>query len=265
MYLEYWELQVRPFDNTPDPKFFYFSQEHEDAFLRLTYAVKENKGAFMLTGEYGCGKTTLIRTFLQECFDAGNFEVAFLNNPVWDNVSVDFFRDILFEFGEDDSKDYNRSELFRLIGDVLMQNVNDGKVNLLVVDEAQLIEHDKIFEDIRLLLNYQLDDINLITILIIGQPELREKVLKFPQLEQRISLKYHLHTLNQTEVKEYIHHRLNVAGCKREIFTDDAFDEIYKRSFGTPRRINNICDLALFIGFQKKLEKIDSKVVASTV
>ncbi|MCC7429649.1 AAA family ATPase [bacterium] len=265
MYLDYWELQIKPFDNTPDPKFFFFGREHEEAFLRLVYTIKENKGAFLLTGEYGCGKTTLIRTLIQECIFSGNFEMAFLGNPVWKDNPNEFLKDILFELEKEVSVTTSRSELLRMIGDALMQNAASGKNTILIIDEAQLIEDDKIFEYIRLLLNYQLDDRNLLTIILVGQPDLREKVMNFPQLDQRVGIKYHLHTLDREETEQYILHRLKVAGTEKIIFEQDAIDEIYKSSFGTPRRINNICDLALFTGSQKGLKEINSKIINAVI
>lgn len=261
MYLQFWKLNKRPFDNTPDPEFFFPSQEHEEALSRLLYVVQENKSAALLTGDYGCGKTLILRKIFS-CLDEEKYEVAYLNNPRW--KPEELLQDILFQLGEEDLPQ-GILELGRRIGDHLFDNVEQDKDTLIVIDEAQLIQSEQVLEELRLILNFQLNDRFMVCLIMAGQPELRERIMAIPQLDQRLFLKYHLHTFDYDNTREYIDHRLKVAGVNRPIFTDDAIEIIYRNSYGTPRRINNICDIGLLIGSQKKVEMIDSSFVKSVI
>ncbi len=259
MYQDYWKLAKKPFENTPDPDFFFPSEEHEEALARMRYVVIENKGAALLTGDYGCGKTLLIRKIV-ESLPPDQFEIAYLTNPRWNPEEL--LQDILFQLG-DDSVPSGSLDLGRRIGDLLFQNTQDDKDTLLIIDEAQLIRSELVFEELRLLLNFQLNDKFMISMLMSGQPELRERVMAIPQLEQRMFVKYHLHTFDKDSTRAYIEHRMSVAGGVDEIFIDDAYEVIFRHSYGTPRRINNICDLALLAGFQKRIEAIDGGFIES--
>ncbi len=259
MYLEYWKLNKKPFENTPDPEFFYPSDEHEEALARMHYVVTENKGAALLTGDYGCGKTLLLRKIV-ESLPIDRFEIAYLNNPRWNPEEL--LQDILFQLGEE-SVPSEALGLGRRIGELLFRNTQNGKDTLLIIDEAQLIRSELVFEELRLLLNFQLNDKFMISMLMSGQPELRERVMAIPQLEQRMFVKYHLHTFDLDSTSAYIKHRLKVAESGNQIFTDDAIDVVFRHSFGTPRRINNICDLALLAGYQRGIDSINGEFIKS--
>ncbi len=262
MYLEYWELKEKPFENTPDPRFFFQSNQHREALMRVLYAINEAKGAALLTGEYGCGKTTLIRTVINE-LDPHFFPVVFLTNPTWD--AEDLLKEILYQLGTDDVPD-KKSEVLHLINDHLYKNVIDGKHTALFVDEAQIIEDPMTLEELRLLLNFQLNDRFMLTLIVSGQPELRDRVRKLPQFVQRIAVKYHLIPLTLEETVNYIEYRLALGGnLKEEVFTKDAVSDIFTYSGGTPRKINNICDLALALGAGNRVEKIESDLIRSIV
>ena len=146
-----------------------------------------------------------------------------------------------------------------------VKNLNAGKDTVIIVDEAQAIEHQETFEELRLLLNFQLNDRFLLTLLLIGQPELRERISRIKQLEQRIAIKFHLGPLKQDEVSSYVQSRLEKAGLKRNVFGDDALDAIARASKGIPREINNICDICLLLGFGSKAEEIDTDLVQKAV
>jgi len=251
----------KPFENAPDPAFFYPSPEHEEAYIRMLYALTENKGAALLTGEYGSGKTLLIRVLVQELEEEKN-EIAFLSNPRW--TPEELYKDILYQLGEE-VPDESHSGLMRTLGEVFYRNFMEGKNTLIITDEAQLIRDDSIFEELRLLLNFQLNDRFLLTLFLVGQPELRERVMAIPQLEQRLSIKFHLHTLDRESTYDYISHRLRVAGRAENMFTEEAMDFIYRSSLGTPRRINNICDMCLLVGFGRGADEIDSGIVRSVI
>jgi general secretion pathway protein A len=142
--------------------------------------------------------------------------------------------------------------------------VNKGRSTLLIIDEAQLI-FGETFEEIRLLLNFQMNDRFLMTFLLIGQPELRDMIREYKQLDQRIAIRYHLNPLPRAETANYIRFRLSKTGCDRELFTEKAYDAIYQYSGGIPRKINNVCDLALLIGFSMKAQEIDEPLILKVV
>jgi general secretion pathway protein A len=261
MYEAYWELAEPPFDNSPNPKFFYLSPEHEEALVRMVYTVRHRKGCGMLTGEYGCGKTTLSRALIQR-LEAERYEIGLLTNPSWS--AVDFLREALYQLGVETSE-RAKPELLHQLNDVFFRNYRDGRDTVLIVDEAQLIEDDAIFEELRLLLNFQTDDRFLVTLLLIGSPELREKVRRLRHLDQRITIRYHLNTLDQTHTANYIAHRLRMAGRASAIFTDEAVKLIFDFTRGTPREINNLCDVALLVGYTKRAKEINEKIVAEVI
>jgi len=261
MYEAYWGLSEPAFDNSPNPKFFYLSPEHEEALVRLMYAVRQRKGCAMLTGEYGCGKTTLSRALIQR-LEAERYEIGLLTNPRWS--AADFLREVLYQLGVE-TPERNKPELLHMLNDVFYRNYQAGRDTVIIVDEAQLIEDDAVFEELRLLLNFQTDDRFLVTLLLIGSPELGENVRRLKHLEQRIAIRYHLNTLDDAHTANYIAHRLKMAGQPRQLFTEAAIRAIFDFTRGTPREINNICDIALLVGYSRRLEEIDEKIVAEVI
>ena len=257
MYLEYWGLKEKPFENTPDPKFLYLSGEHRECLKRLLYAISDHKGCALLTGEYGCGKTVLVRTVV-DSLDPKQYDLSLINYPIF--APGEFLREIMHQFGVETAPG-SRLELFHRISQHAFENVKIGKQNLIVIDEAQLIEDAQVFDEIRLLLNVQLEDRFLNTVFIVGQPELRERIMQYPQLEQRIGVKYHLHRFGDEDTINYMRHRLKIAGATREIFTPESYYLIYKISYGVPRRINNLCDLCLLEGANDGAKTIDESVI----
>ena len=263
MYESYWHLKEKPFENTPDPRFFYHSPNHEEALMRLYYIIKERKGAGLLTGEYGCGKTVLSRYVIRELSQAGNnYRIALIVNP---SLSAeDFLKEIIFQL-EGREYDGPKIKLLHTINDILYKNAEEGKDVVVMVDESQAINSQEIFEELRLLLNFQLNNRFLLTLILIGQPELREKIARLPQLKQRLAISFHLNTLNLDESEKYIHHRCKVAGANRKLFSKEAIELIVEHSGGVPRRINTYCELALMQGMLDKKELADLQVVEEAV
>jgi type II secretory pathway predicted ATPase ExeA len=261
MYEAYWELSEPPFDNSPNPKFFYLSPEHEEALVRLVYTVRHRKGCGMLTGEYGCGKTTLSRALIQR-LEAERYEIGLLTNPSW--TPVDFLREVLYQLGVE-TQETRKPELLHLLNDLFYRNYQAGRESVVIVDEAQLIEDDAVFEELRLLMNFQTDDRFLLTVLLIGSPELGAKVRRLKHLDQRISLRYHLNALDHTHTASYIAHRLRMAGQPNQLFTEEAVKLIFDFTRGTPREINNLCDVALLVGYSKRAKEIGEKIVAEVI
>lgn len=266
MYEPYWGLRELPFENTPDPRFLYYSPQHEEGLSRLLYVVEQRKGAGMLTGVFGCGKTVLGRA-LFNALNKNIYQITFINNPHL--KSVELLRAIARQLGAENlpeklsemSTDY----FLEVINNMLLNNAKDGKETLVIIDEAHVIDDAEVFEELRLLLNFQVEDRFLLTILLMGQPELKERIHKNKQLAQRIAIGYHLEPLNKVEVSKYTTHRLEVAGGNIHIFAEDAIEAIFANSGGIPRRINQICDMSLVTGFSKKVDKIDGEIVKEAV
>ncbi len=261
MYESYWELTEPPFDNSPNPKFFYLSPEHEEALVRLVYTVRHRKGCGMLIGEYGCGKTTLSRALIQR-LEAERYEIGLLTNPNWN--ARDFLREALYQLGVE-SKETSKPELLHQLNELFFRNFREGRDTVIIVDEAQLIEDDAVFEELRLLMNFQTDDRFLVTLLLIGSPELAGKVRRLKHLDQRITIRYHLNTLDAAHTAAYVAHRLRMAGRTTPIFTDDAVKLIFDFTRGTPREINNLCDVALLVGYTKRATEIGDTIVAEVI
>jgi len=262
MYTQYWALQRKPFDNTPDPKFLYRSSQHEEALVRLLYGIKERKGLVVLTGVFGCGKTVLGQELLRELSE-DRYRIVFINYPLLSHV--EFLLTILKYLGGQGLPTKKSEVLVNFVLDnfnnVLLNNARDGKDSVIIVDEAHAIEDNQIFESLRLLLNFQLPDRFLLTLILSGQPELREKLEINKQLAQRIAIKCHLTNLDLNDTVGYISHRLEVAGREEPIFTKEAMEAIHEHTGGIPRRINRLCDMSLLSGFAKNLSQINESIV----
>ncbi len=262
MYEKYWDLNEKPFENTPDPRFIYFSHEHLEAISRLTYAVEERKGAALLTGDYGCGKTVMSR-LLFERLPSDKHEIGLVTNPMLSPIAL--LREICFQLGMKNTKGSNKSQLLANLNEHLYENLNNSQETVIIIDEAQTIKNPLAFEELRLLLNFQLNQRFLMTLILIGQPELRETIDKLKQLKQRLAVRYHLNPLNKQETSKYIIHRLEVGGLKRKIFTDNSVGLVWEGSGGIPRMINTICDMCLLVGYNNRLQKINEAVVKDVI
>lgn len=257
MYKEFYGLREKPFSKTPDPRFLYLSKGHQEALARLQYVLEERELA-LLTGEIGCGKTTISRALMDSMGDAYHF--SFIFNPRL-NV-MEFLRGIargLLVATPSDNKD----ELLREITEALYRFHQEGRCPVLVIDEAQLIPEREIFDEIRLLTNFQFDDQNLLSMIIMGQPELRT-ILAAPVYEpfrQRFALNYHLNPLGLEETLEYLDFRVEVAGGSPGLFSPDAVQKIFELSGGVPRRINVIATNALLEGFGMEAAWIDGTII----
>jgi general secretion pathway protein A len=260
MYLEYWGFNRFPFENVPDPGFFYLSQSHEEALTRLIYAAEMRKGGAMLSGEIGCGKTTLSKVYIKDLSE-DKYDIGLIINPKLE--AKEFLQEILFQFDINDLPD-TKVKCLRALNDKMLNNMKANRETILIVDEAQLL-NESTFEEIRLLLNFQLNNRFLMTIILLGQPELMQKVKKIEQLDQRIAIKYHLTPFNFEETSKYIIFRQSKAGKKDNIFNSEAIAKIYEHSEGVPRKINNLCDLSLLIGFSTNEKVIGSEIVENII
>jgi general secretion pathway protein A len=260
MYLEYWGFEEFPFENVPDPEFFYMSKSHEEALTRLVYAAEMRKGGAMLSGEVGCGKTTLSKVYINELAE-DKYDIAVMINPKLE--AKEFLREVLYQFNINNVPD-SKVECLRALNNKMLENLKTNRDTLLIVDEAQLLT-ESTFEEIRLLLNFQLNSRFLLTIILLGQPELRDKIKSIEQLNQRIAIKYHLTPFNLEDTFQYIAFRQKRAGRKRKVFREDAIEKIFEHTDGVPRRINNLCDLSLLTGFANGDNIITPKVVENII
>jgi general secretion pathway protein A len=263
MYEAYWGLSEPPFSLTPDPRFLYLSRSHEDALMMLHYAISRHKGAPMLSGDIGLGTTTVSRKLL-DLLDPVHNRLVLIVNPIL--TPVQMLQEILGQL-EFETQSRNRQTLVQELHKQLIACYERGERVVLIIDEAHLIRSAHTLEELRLLLNCQMNDQFLLSLVLLGQTELRPKIAKVPALEQRLAVRQNLRPLDMTETGEMILHRLRVAGYTGEanLFSPDAIFEIHKYSKGYPRLISQIADNALMIGFVPKAQLIDGFLIHNIV
>lgn len=255
-YESHWGLRLRPFENVPDPKFYVPSVKHEAAMERMMYGIHARKGIVMLTGEIGSGKTLLSRAVILK-LPPSRYEIGLVSNPTI--PENEFLGEILFQLGLDPHG--TRAEQLRRLNDQLVANYHRNVDTVVVLDEAQAIEHDRLFEELRLLSNFQLNDRFLITLVLLGQPELRGRIARIPQLAQRVAIQHHIHYLDRAETKAYILARLAAAGGESSIFSPGAISSVHHRTGGVCRMINSLCDLCLYFGRVIKARQVRRSLV----
>lgn len=261
MYKEHYGFSKKPFGKTPDPDFLYPSPVHEEALARLQYGAEERE-LTLLTGEIGTGKTLLSRA-LMDLLGENYHPVLIINPRLTPNQ---FLRTLAARVGVDEPA-YHKMGLLDQINAAIYRMYEDGICPIVIVDEAQLIPSRTTFEEIRLLTNYQLDDLNLISLILIGQPELKKRLNKpaYAAIRQRIGIRYHLDPMGRHDTENYISFRLDVAGGDADLFTGEAVDVIYEYSAGLPRVINNIASNALLAGLSKEANVIGPDLVMDVV
>jgi general secretion pathway protein A len=262
VYLEFYGLKQAPFDITPNPRFLFHSAKHREAFNHLLYGIRERKGFVQLTGEVGAGKTTLCRALLEQL--DSRYSTALILNPV---LSPDeLMKAIATEFGLEVRR-RDRLETIAAIGEFLLKQIEQGKETVLIIDEAQNLTED-LLEQVRLISNIETDDRKLLQIVLMGQPELRDRLNshRLRQLRQRITVRYHLAPLTRFEVVQYIQHRLHVSGARGvPYFTPPAIWRVFNYSKGVPRLVNAVCDKALLAGYVEKSDRINYQMVGRAI
>ncbi|MBU2541199.1 MAG: AAA family ATPase [Candidatus Omnitrophica bacterium] len=262
MYENFYGFKEKPFNVTADPTFFYLSRRHKEAFSHLVYGIQDRKGILEITGEIGTGKTTLCRALLNH-LDRST-KTAFILNPYLSQVQL--LQAIMADLGLN-LKSRTKLALINALNDFLLREANCGNNVVILIDEAQNLS-SKQLEQIRLLSNLETEKLKLLQIVLVGQPELCDK-LKQPslrQLNQRIAVRYHILPLERDELEEYIKHRLHIARAKSKIeFSQDALSEIFSYSGGTPRLINILCDRALLAGFVLETNTISRDLIKKCI
>ncbi|HUT55401.1 MAG TPA: AAA family ATPase [bacterium] len=257
MYEEFYGLNRKPFSKTPDPGLLYLSPEHAEALARMEQAV-DDRELMVLTGDIGCGKTTLSRALIDRLPDS--VRPALIINPRL--TPNQLLRTIARRLGVDEPR-YFRADLVEQISDRLFDCYDQGTLPLIIIDEAQSIPSRETFEEVRLLTNFQLDDMNLMAIIMMGQPELARRLTHrvYEAFRQRVGLKYHLGPLDAAAVKDYVAFRLCMAGRDQELFTEDAIGLLAELSRGIPRWINNLAGAALLQGFSEEAGSITGRII----
>jgi general secretion pathway protein A len=260
VYTEFFGLNEKPFAITPDPRYLYMSVRHADALAHLIYGISESGGFIQLTGEVGTGKTTLIRSLLEQL--PAKAEIALILNPQLS--TLEFLQVICQELRIPATADDSVRARVDALNGYLLRAYAEARRIVLIVDEAQALKPE-LLEQIRLLTNLETPKKKLLQIILIGQPELRD-LLDRPemrQVAQRITGRYHLEPLGKEDTALYVSHRMKVAGAQRDVFTPAAIRLLYRRSRGIPRLINVVADRALLAAYTRDQRVVDRGLVVS--
>jgi len=260
MYKTFYNLRRNPFEITPDPRFLFATRKHNEALAALYYGVKRRKGFVVLTGEVGTGKTLLVRCLLQ-ILSRSKVAYAYAFNPRLN--PIEFLKYIAGDFLLP-TEGKSKSDLILSLSSFLIARHQKGLTTVLVVDEAHHLSH-AVLEEVRLLTNIETHEDKLLQILLVGQPELDDKLdsADLRQLKQRISLRSHLEALDRDETRGYVHRRLQLAGnpAPAHLFPMETISEVHRQSRGFPRLINTICENALINGYSRQLRSISPEII----
>ena len=259
MYLKHFGLTAQPFRLTPDIGFMFMSEPHSRAKSLMDYTVWNREGFVVITGEIGCGKTTLIQRLLLE-LDKSVVVVAKLFQTQLDEV--EFLQAVLLEFGLN-PQNANKVDLLDMLNSFLVEQFLQHKQIVLVVDEAHNLSR-KVLEEIRILAGLEAHKEKILHVILVGQPQLNE-ILDQPemaQLKERVKLRYHIRALSEEEHAGYIRHRLSIVGASnRTLFPPETLPLIYQYSGGIPRLINTLCDTVLICACADNLSEITTEIV----
>ena len=263
MYEKFYGFREKPFEITPNPKFVYLSDVHQEALAYLQYAVREGKGFSVITGEAGTGKTTLVHMLLSRL--DGSVRTSYIFNPILDRA--DFLNYICDDLNIESEGMKSRGQSLTALHGFLLDCFARNEKVFLIIDEAQSMDPG-LLQEVRLLTNLETSKSKLLHVILLGQPEL-DRTLEEPRfrpLKQRIAVRYHLRNLNLKETREYIVYRLKRAGSRSiAIFDSGAVREIYGYSKGIPRLINIVCDNALLTGFSKGQNRIGKEIIRDVI
>ena len=261
MYKQFYGLSRNPFEISPDPRFYYPTQLHNEALANLLYGIKKRKGFVVTTGEVGTGKTLLLQCLMQ-WLSKNQIAFSHIFNPRL--TVIEFFQYFSSDLGLP-SEGKNKSELLIQLNQYLIGRFRKGSTTVLIVDEGQLLDWE-VLEEIRLLTNLETVQQKLLQIILVGQPELEDKLdsSNLRQLKQRISFRCHLEPLSREELRKYVYRRLEVAGARSEspqLFPEATLDQILRYSKGIPRLVNTICESALITGYARQVRSVTPEII----
>ena len=262
MYESYWQLEARPFENSLDQRFYYPGETHQGALLKLRYAIENRRGAALLSGPAGSGKTLLVHTLKRQLGEA----CTPFAHLVFPQMSVaELLSYLANELGTPAPPGAAAAvdQTIRRIQRQLVDNAADGRHAIVAIDEAHLLNDTRTFEAMRLLLNFESSDAPCLTLLLVGQPTLLPMIDRMPGLEQRLGVKCLLRPLTVEETISYVSHRLKAAGAKSTIFEPSALETLFDLTHGIIRRINRLCDLSLLIGYAEERTTIGAEQLES--
>jgi type II secretory pathway predicted ATPase ExeA len=264
-YEHFYGLKEQAFSNAPDSRFYFESSQHSEAMIRMLHSVDTMKGLTVMIGDIGAGKTLLARKALEKFEqDSKQYEPALLV-MVHSDISAEWIlRRIAQQLGVENLA-VSGAQIISQLYERLMKIYEEGRKAVVLIDEANMLQKKEIFEELRGLLNLEVPGRKLISIVLLGLPELDNYLPLDPALQQRVALKFFIKSLTRESTEQYIKHRLAVAGCERELFTKESFQTIFDYTKGIPRLINTTCDNAMLEGFLMKRDWINAEIVEQVV
>jgi len=262
MYNKFFGFKESPFNLTPNSRFFFASHKHTEALDSLVYAINQRKGFVVITGEIGSGKTTVCRTLLSKL--DRHTQVALITNT---HLNSKDLLTMVLEDLEIEFSNGSKAKLLSQLNSYLIDQIKQDNNVVLIIDEAQNLKPN-VLEEIRMLSNLETETEKLIQIILLGQPELKDKLAlsRLEQLRQRVAVYFHLSPLTEAETKEYVLHRLKIASdSDHQYMTDAALELVYKFSRGVPRLINQICDNAFLTGYVSERSIIDEQIMKEVI
>ncbi len=258
IYTEYFGLKERPFTLVPDPDFLFWSPAHRRAYAMLEYGLFTKAPITLITGEVGAGKTTLLHHLLKKLGD--DVSVGLISNAHGDRGEL--LRWVLMAIGQDAAKDASYVDLFKQFQDFLIEEYARGKRVILIFDEAQNLSRESL-EELRMFTNINSNKDELLQIILMGQPELRDTIRspELTQFAQRVAASFHLTAMDAPTVQAYIDHRLKKAGARERIFTPNAAKLIHEATGGIPRLVNQLCDFSLVYAYTDEVKTVNRALV----
>jgi len=266
MYHEFYNFELLPFENTPDPRFFFASEQHREALAAIEYTIRMRKGITLVTGDIGSGKTTIGRTMCERCADHATIVQLYHGHRDADELLTHLLRAIKVKYGRND----DHARKLERLSNTLHKQARQRRPLVLFVDEAQTLSDDAL-EELRLLTNFDLNTQKLLQLVLVGQPELRERIRspRLLPLRQRIVMAKRLRPLNENDTGLYIAHRLKAASRDKDdvrvSFTPEAVREVYQHTGGVPRLVNVVCDNCLLLSFVREANEVTPNMVRRVV